>query len=99
MTHPPINDPKVTPFAGVSATAQQSRLLRALRTAKGGMTTLEARRKLDILHPAGRVKELREYGHRIITHWTTEVTDYGEEHRVARYVLLEEAKGGGSETN
>lgn len=51
------------------------------------LTTLEARQELDIMHPAGRVQELREQGHNIKTHWTIEDTGKGS-HRVARYVLL-----------
>ncbi|WP_411726050.1 helix-turn-helix domain-containing protein [Methyloglobulus sp.] len=51
------------------------------------ITTLEARQKLDIMHPAARVQELRGLGHDIITHWQT--VDTGKaKHRVARYVLL-----------
>ncbi len=51
------------------------------------LTTLQARKELDIMHPAARIQELREQGHNIITHWTTD--DNGKyKHRVACYVLL-----------
>lgn len=71
---------------GNAATAQRARLLEALRS--GPLSTLEARRELDVLHPAARVQELRERGHPITTTWTFEATPCGERHRVARYVLL-----------
>lgn len=69
----------------ITSNEQQKRLLAALQ--KNPMTTLQARHELDVLHPAGRVQELREQGLNIITHWTTEETAKGK-HRVARYVLL-----------
>lgn len=58
-----------------SASAQRSRLLTALR--KGALTTQEARRLLDVLHPAARIMELRRLGHPIDTIWTTDVTSEG----------------------
>ncbi|KJV07550.1 helix-turn-helix domain-containing protein [Methylocucumis oryzae] len=51
------------------------------------LTTLQARQELDIMHPAARVQELREQGHNIVTHWSTDDTGKGK-HRVACYVLL-----------
>ena len=53
------------------------------------LTTLQARKELDIMHPAARVKELRERGYNIVTHWTTESTGKAK-HRVACYALLME---------
>jgi hypothetical protein len=51
------------------------------------LTTLQVRQELDIMHPAGRVQELRGQGHNIITHWA--IDDSGKaKHRVARYMLL-----------
>ncbi len=70
--------------------AQRQRLLAALRHAP--ITTLAARKTLDVLHPAGRVMELRKAGHEIITHWTHEHTAANVPHRVARYILLKEAR-------
>lgn len=67
-----------------SAEAQRSRLLAALH--KGPLTTLEARRLLDVLHPAARVMELRNRGHKIDTVWTEDVTSEGKAHRVACYL-------------
>ena len=51
----------------ISAQAQRQRLLIALR--KGSITTQQARSKIDVLHPAGRVQELRAEGYNIVTHW------------------------------
>jgi hypothetical protein len=51
------------------------------------ITTLQARQELDILHPAARIQELREQGHNIITHRTTEDTGKSK-HRVACYALF-----------
>ena len=70
-----------------SAEAQRDRLLNALRC--GAVTTIQARRDLDIMMPAARVHELRHReGHNIATVWCTEPTDNGALHRVARYVLV-----------
>lgn len=64
---------------------QRARLLSRLQSSS--ITTLQARQELDILHPAARVKELREQGHNITTHWTTDTTGKAK-HRVGCYVLL-----------
>jgi hypothetical protein len=69
-----------------NAKAQCQKLLQALR--QKPLSTLEARRELDILHPAARVQELKAAGHNIKTHWSEEPSECGELHRVARYVLL-----------
>ncbi|WP_081678682.1 helix-turn-helix domain-containing protein [Desulfocurvibacter africanus] len=68
-----------------SSEAQRTRILEHLYSAS--LTTLEARRLLDVLHPAARVMELRRAGYRIVTHWTEDITPEGKPHRVARYVL------------
>ncbi|MCX7067676.1 MAG: hypothetical protein NTW85_08310 [Methylococcales bacterium] len=61
--------------------AQRTRILEHLR--RDSLTTLQAREHLDIMHPAGRVMELRKQGFNIMTYWTNEA-----KHRIARYVLL-----------
>jgi len=64
---------------------QRERILAWLKTAP--LTTLQARKELDVLHPAARVMELRIRGHNIVTHWT--ISDTGKaKHRIASYVLL-----------
>ena len=70
-----------------SAAAQRTKLLAALR--KHPVSTIHAREELDIMAPAPRVFELR-HNHclNILTHWKTEPTACGKDHRVAEYVLL-----------
>ena len=70
--------------------AQRQRLLAALQKAGGtGITTLQARHELNVMHPGGRIHELRnDYGLNIQTIWTTDTTPEGFPHRTARYVLL-----------
>lgn len=46
-----------------SLKAQRNRLLKALQA--GPINTIEAREFLDIMHPAGRIKELRDLGFNI----------------------------------
>ncbi len=79
-----------TKFYSTNVNAQQQRLLKALENAgPDGITTIQARHELDILHPAGRVCELRhDHGKNIQTIWTVETNPNGGEHRVARFVLL-----------
>jgi hypothetical protein len=78
-------------FANNSVKAQRLRLADCLRI--GPVTTLTARRKLDILHPAGRVKEMRRLVWNIVTERVHEPTDCGKLHRIAKYILLSEGGG------
>jgi len=67
---------------------QRARIRTALEQAgTQGMSTIELREQVDILHPAGRVQELRELGYRIDTVWTVTTNAQGNPHRCARYVL------------
>ncbi len=50
----------------------------------GRINTVDARQKLDIMHPAARIQELREGGNNIVTH-RRHVNDHK---KVAEYVLL-----------
>lgn len=77
--------------SGNSAEAQRARLLERLQ--HGPITTITARRELDILAPAPRVLELRRQGHNISTVWVTQYTDAGKPHRVALYCLAGGAHG------
>lgn len=72
-----------------SAHAQRTRLLQALRCAP--VSTIVARRELDILSPAPRIMELRQRGFDIETFWQHEATDCGRTHRIGLYVLTGEA--------
>ena len=86
--------PSETPRDNYSTNAaadQRSRILAALRTAP--ITTIQARRELDILMPAARVHELRHrYGHEIDLVWVREQTECGRWHKVGMYVLQGEAR-------
>lgn len=68
-----------------SREAQRNRLLRALLS--NPVTTIQARDTLNILHPAGRVKELRDQGFDIRVHWLVVHDNWGRPHRVGCYVL------------
>lgn len=69
-----------------SKQAQRQRLLAALH--RGPVDTVAARRDLDIMHPAGRVRELRHQGHIIETHMVERPTDCGQLHKVGQYLLI-----------
>ena len=74
-----------------STGAQRMRLLAHLRHAS--ITTIQARRDLNILMPAARVKELRERGCNIVTRRIDLPDDLGRlHHRVAMYSLAGDAK-------
>ncbi len=74
-------------YADLSAEAQRKRLIDALRC--GPVTTIEARRNLDILMPAARVHELKHrHGFDIQTIRVRQEIDCGKLHSVARYVLI-----------
>lgn len=75
-------------FSDNSAHSQRMRLLQKLRECN--LTTSEARRELDIMHPAARVQELRDMGLVINTVWTSEKTTTGRTRHLARYVLVRE---------
>ena len=72
---------------GNSAETQRDRIEAAL-AAVGTLSTVEARRHLDVMHPAMSVLELRNGGLSIDTVWSIEPTECGRLHRMARYVLV-----------
>lgn len=68
------------------AAAQRARLLERLQA--GPVDTITARRELNTLMPAARIKELREAGHPIQTQRVTMMDDQGRTHAgVALYYL------------
>jgi hypothetical protein len=73
-----------TPGAG--ADTQAERMLRALRD--GPITSHEARQFLDVIHPAGRIKSLRDEGHDILTGWVIQTSACGKPHRIGRWSLI-----------
>lgn len=73
-------------YAGNDISIQRRRLYLALQFAP--VTTFEARKYLDVIAPAQRIKEMRESGMTIDTFLVNVVTDAGVVHqRVAMYVL------------
>lgn len=52
------------------------------------LSTIQAREELGILHPCGRIKELRAQGHKIITTWVYESDSNGVRHRIGLYVYI-----------
>lgn len=67
-----------------SVSAQRKRLLDALR--ENPIDTIEARSLLGVLHPAGRVRELRLRGYNIRT-LSKDIVYQGVKRTVALYVL------------
>jgi hypothetical protein len=86
-----VNSPDFTPSTGEKA-QQRAALLAALSL--GPVSTVQAREDLGVLHPAGRVLELRRLGHFIDTVAGSRWDAQGRPHRVAVYVL--HPKGGAS---
>lgn len=76
----------------IDTEAQLARLVKALRA--GARTTVELYRHFDILHPPARVRQLRKRGFEIDTVWVESETLPGIRHRVGKYVLQGEPKGG-----
>jgi len=74
-------------FTTLSIDAQRQRLIERLK--QSPITTLEARHELNIMHPAGRVRELRLRGYMILTRWLDDHDPQGRRHRIARYVLMQ----------
>lgn len=72
---------------GNDAETQANRSLEAFQTLIS-LTTQDLRQELDIMHPAGRVKELRARGFDIQTHWENYPTACGKLHRMGRYVYM-----------
>jgi hypothetical protein len=78
--------PRKTRFDNTAASAQRARLLERLRL--GPVDTITARRDLNIMMPAARVKELRAAGHPIMTQRLTLTDEQGRTHSgVALYYL------------
>jgi hypothetical protein len=70
----------------ISSKSQQQRLALAL-TRSGSINTIEARHYLDVMHPSGRLKELREQGWLIDKITVRYVAECGSVHHIANYVL------------
>lgn len=68
-----------------SISSQRSRILKHFEVCPR-LSTMQARDDYGILHPSGRVMELRKNGHIIQTHWISEPDANGVTHRVGLYV-------------
>ncbi|KDE41364.1 hypothetical protein ADINL_0044 [Nitrincola lacisaponensis] len=68
----------------LSLTAQRSRLLKHF-VIIGHVSTIEARDELNIMHPAGRVMELRDAGFIIPMVWEWQDDHNGRPHKIGRY--------------
>lgn len=69
-----------------SAQSQRTRIDEAIRQL-GSITTIEARKYLDVMSPATRVFELKQAGRPITTQRVKQATDCGKMHTVGLYVL------------
>ena len=87
--HPKAAHRTHSKFNGNDLHSQRMRLLARLREAN--VSTTEARRELDIMHPAARIQELREQGNLINTVTIAEHTSSQGIRHIARYVLAREA--------
>jgi hypothetical protein len=73
---------------------QRQRLLDYLKQ-HGSISTVQARRDLDIMMPAARVFELRHlHGETIPLFWQVEETRPGHKHRIGLYVYIPKEMGG-----
>ena len=87
---PPDYQPPAASIQDASKASQHRRLLAGLIEAgANGVTTIQARRDLNVMQPAARIQELREQGYIIATIRQTIEDDHGRKHHaVARYVLI-----------
>lgn len=73
------------PNSNESASSQAARLLDYLKN-NLKISTLDARNKLSIMHPAQRISELRRKGHPIETSHDYQDDDIGVRHWLAVYI-------------
>jgi hypothetical protein len=74
-------------FKGNEGAAQRCRVEEVLRRGYA-LSTFEASRYLDVYYCPARIKELRNLGMNIVTHWVQVFTESGQAHRVGNYVLV-----------
>ncbi|MBD8898370.1 helix-turn-helix domain-containing protein [Rhodanobacter sp. DHG33] len=78
---------KLSSLNNTTTGAQRHRLLAHLKCK--AIDTITARRDLNVMHPAMRVKELREAGHPIVTVRISRADTEGRQHHnVALYTLM-----------
>jgi len=89
--HYTLSPPTPQALHGNSAADQRQRLMAAIHE-RGSISTFESRRDLDIMHPASRIRELRQKGEPIQTVRVPEVSPAGKVHNVARYYIGKDAE-------
>ena len=82
LGNPQLTKPK---YDNTTAT-QRARILKHFADCPR-LSTIQARDELGILHPCGRVMELRRRGYRIDTHWIKEPDSNGVLHRIGLYIF------------
>jgi hypothetical protein len=83
------------PFYSNNSANQRARILKHFAISPR-LSTIEAREVHGILHPCGRIMELRNLGYRIDTHWITAPDSNGVAHRIGLYVFHGLKKRGSS---
>lgn len=73
----------------LTKTAQRERVLTLLRNGPASTSQL---RNVQVMHPGGRVMELRRQGYKIVTTWQHAPDSEGVIHRQGVYVLMAEAQ-------
>lgn len=68
-----------------SATTQRARILKHFQSCPR-LTVMESRDVFGILHPSGRVRELRNQGHLIVTHSVPRPDANGVYHRIGMFI-------------
>lgn len=87
-----LGNPKSKRLYSNAIRSQQARILKHFEECPR-LSTLQARHEYGILHPGGRIMELRKMGYKIDTHWTDEADNNGEPHRIGLYVYQGKVRG------
>lgn len=82
-----LGNSNIQPLYDNSAETQRTRILCDFRNICPRLTTIEIRDE-GILHPPGRIKEMREQGHCILTHWVRRPDANAVMHRVGMYIYF-----------
>jgi len=78
-------------YQGNESPTQRTKCLAAFQQF-GTLSTVEARRHLDVMHPAARIKELNDAGLvQTVTLRRVEQTECGRLHHVGLYVVVRDA--------
>ncbi|HAT7871345.1 TPA: hypothetical protein JBE57_07525 [Legionella pneumophila] len=81
-----LGTPNAKPSYSNSASSQRARILKHFESCPR-LSTVEAREIYGVLHPCGRIMELRKKGYLIDTHWIVAPDLNGVLHRVGLYVF------------